>query len=108
MRPTLLQRWSDWRATLGTNVRVRVLIDGQGQVECVARGGCSKLSAARARALVFELGPRHAGTVDLFAHPRGGWVVKVDGPLHEEGLEQRLRNMLINLKASADVSRLRR
>jgi hypothetical protein len=106
MGASFLQRCADRLATLGTNVRVRVLVAPDGEMECIAGGGSSRLSAARARALVLGLGPTRAGTVDLFAHPRGGWSIRVRGELRQEGLEQRLRNMLVNLKPGSDVTRL--
>ena len=95
VEPTFWQNLADRGATLFGGVRVRVLRAGDAP-EAVFRGRVPGLPPERIRALVLELKPEGTGTVDIQVRKKGGFKVVTRGVLADGGLEQRLRNVLVN------------
>ena len=95
--PTWLQRVADKLVVcFHGSTRIRIWqADGKAQGNIL--GGASQSQSERLLRLVLELKPEGAGTVDIVNDSRGHTSIRVHGSIADEGIEQRLRNTLLNM-----------
>ena len=95
--PSWCQRFADkFAVCVHGGARVRVW-QADGKAQGSVYGGASQLQAERLLRLVLDLKPEGSGTVDVVHDGRGHTRISVRGSLADDGFEQRLRNVLVNL-----------